>query len=95
MAGVAAWTPTEPQQTFSIIRSPTPYSIIKAAGFFRNHNGLILNIEAVRKRRAAGEEIFLLTFTRFSRTATQLPLNMIAVSCFSSQKSFMLHIGYH
>ena len=74
-----------------------PYRLLDIQGgkVFRNQDKLILNIEAVRKRRAAGEENFLPTFTRFSRTATQLPLNMIAVSCFSNQKRFMLNISYH
>ena len=67
---------------------------IQGGKVFRNQDKLILNIEAVRKRRAAGEENFLLTFTRFSRTATQLPLNMIAVSCFSNRKKFMLDMSY-
>ena len=73
-----------------------PYRLLDIQGgkVFRTHDKLILNIEAVRKLRAAGEEIFLLTFTLFSRTATQLPLNMIAVSCFSNRKKFMLDLGY-
>ena len=74
-----------------------PYRLLDIQGgkVFRTHDKLILNIEVVRKRRAAGEENFLLTFTRFSRTATQLPPNVIAVSFFSNRKKFMLNISYH
>ena len=74
-----------------------PYRLLDFQGgkVFRTHDKLILHIEVVRKRRSAGEEIFLLTFTRVSRTATQLPLNVIAVSFFSNRKKFMLNISYH
>ena len=73
-----------------------PYPPLDNAGgkVDRNQDKLILNIEAVRKLRAAGEENLLLTLTRFSRTATQLPLNMIAVSCFSNHQKFMLDMSY-
>ena len=73
-----------------------PYRLLDIQGgkVFPDQDKLILNIEVVRKRRAAGEENFLLTLTRFSRTATQLALSMIAVSCFSNRQKFMLDMSY-
>ena len=86
--------PNRTSTDLSYHQDPYPLLDIQGGKVFPNQDKLILNMEAMRSRRAAGEENFLLTFTWFSRTATQLPLNLIAVSCFSNHQKFMLDMSY-